>query len=154
MLDRRRLLLAMEVAGTLLTAAFALLVRFQRVTPLTLLAFILVAGVAEALATPAWQAIVPQLVPRQELAPAVALNGVGINISRAIGPALAGLIIVNLGVAAPFWLNAVSISALSARCCGGAKRAARARCCRPSVSARRCSPAFAMRGTIFPCAAR
>lgn len=107
-LDRRRLLLFMEVAGTLLTAFFALLVGLNRVAPATLLGFILLSGVAEALATPAWQAIVPQLVPRQDLAPAVALNGVGINISRAIGPALAGLIIVGLGLAAPFWLNALS----------------------------------------------
>jgi MFS family permease len=107
-LDRRRLLLVMEVIGTILTVVFALLVRLDRVAPVTLLAFILLAGIAEALATPAWQAIVPQLVPRQDLAQAVALNSVGINISRAIGPALAGLIIVDLGMAAPFWLNAVS----------------------------------------------
>ncbi len=107
-LDRRRLLLVMEVAGTLLTACFALLVGLHWVAPVTLLGFILLSGIAEALATPAWQAVVPQLVPRQELAPAVALNGVGINISRAIGPALAGFIIVALGIAAPFWLNALS----------------------------------------------
>jgi MFS family permease len=107
-LDRRRLLLLMEGAGTLLTACFALLVALHLVAPVTLLGFILLSGIAEALATPAWQAIVPQLVPRQELAPALALNGVGINISRAIGPALAGLIIVGLGIAAPFWLNALS----------------------------------------------
>jgi MFS family permease len=107
-LDRRRLLLSMEVAGTVLTACFALLVRLDRVAPATLLAFIVLSGVFEAMATPAWQAIVPQLVPRQDLAPAVALNGVGINISRAVGPALAGLIIIDLGMAAPFWINAVS----------------------------------------------
>jgi MFS family permease len=107
-LDRRRLLLSMEITGTLLTAGFALLVRLEQVAPVTLVAFILLTGIAEALATPAWQAVVPQLVPRADLAPAVALNGVGINISRAIGPALAGLIIVGLGMAAPFWLNALS----------------------------------------------
>jgi MFS family permease len=107
-LDRRRLLLFMEVAGTLLTACFALLVGLNRVAPVTLLGFILLSGIAEALATPAWQAIVPQLVPRQDLGAAVALNGVGINISRAVGPALAGLIIIGLGLAAPFWLNALS----------------------------------------------
>lgn len=107
-LDRRRLLLSMEVVGTALTACFALLVRLDTVTPVTLLAFIVLSGIAEALATPAWQAVVPQLVPRQDLAPAVALNGVGINISRAVGPALAGLIIIGLGMAAPFWINAAS----------------------------------------------
>jgi MFS family permease len=107
-LDRRRLLLVMEVVGTALTAGFALLVQLDRASPVTLLAFILVAGIAEALATPGWQAIVPQLVSREDLGQAIALNGVGINISRAIGPALAGIIIVDLGMAAPYWLNAVS----------------------------------------------
>jgi MFS family permease len=56
---------------------------------------------------PAWQSIVPQLVPRQELQPAVAANSVGINVSRAIGPALGGIIIAGAGIAAPFWLNAI-----------------------------------------------
>ncbi len=107
-LDRRRLLLVMEVTGTVLTAGFALVVGLHLASPVTLVAFLLLAGIAEALATPAWQAIVPQLVPRQDLAQAVALNSVGINISRAIGPALAGLIIIDLGIAAPFWLNALS----------------------------------------------
>src|SRR5260370_7031603 len=58
---------------------------------------------------PAWQAIVPQLVPRQHLKSAVALNSIGLNVSRAIGPALAGVIIAASGMAAPFWINALSI---------------------------------------------
>jgi predicted MFS family arabinose efflux permease len=48
------------------------------------------------------------LVPRQDLPAAVALNSVGFNVSRAAGPALAGLIIAAMGLAAPFWLNAIS----------------------------------------------
>src|SRR5262249_19912953 len=55
-----------------------------------------------------WQSIVPQLVPRADLQPAVALNSVGLNISRAIGPALAGLVITVWGLAAPFWVNTVT----------------------------------------------
>ena len=62
----------------------------------------------------AWQAIVPQLVPKEELRSAVALNGVGFNISRAVGPALAGLAIGALGMAAPYWINAVSTFAVIA----------------------------------------
>ena len=50
----------------------------------------------------------PQLVPRSDLHAAVALNSVGINISRAIGPALAGLVITAFGMASPFFLNAAS----------------------------------------------
>ena len=57
---------------------------------------------------PAWQAVVPQLVPRQNLQGAIAANSVGINISRAVGPALGGVIIAGFGLAAPFWLNAIS----------------------------------------------
>ena len=107
MFDRRRLLLTMETVGTLFTAAFALLTTLGRATPVTLLAFLFLAGAAAASIAPAWQAILPQLVEvKDDLAPAVSLDSVGINISRAIGPALAGLIIGYWGMAAPFWLNA------------------------------------------------
>jgi MFS family permease len=106
--NRRRLLLSMESVGTLLTAAFALLVTLDRASPALLLTFTFVAGVAAALASPAWDAIVPQLVGHKDLAPAIALNSAGINISRAIGPALAGIIIALWGLAAPFWINALS----------------------------------------------
>ncbi len=50
----------------------------------------------------------PELVPRESLQPAIALNGLGINISRAIGPALAGVLIISIGLAAPFAVNAAS----------------------------------------------
>lgn len=107
-LDRRRLLLTMETVGTLLTAGLALLVSLGRVTPTNLLAFTFLASSAAALITPAWQAVVPQLVDRKDLAPAVALNSAGFNVSRAIGPALGGLIIAQWSIAWPFWLNAIS----------------------------------------------
>lgn len=107
-LDRRRLLIAVQLVLTVLIAGLALLVWLNIVTPFTLLVFTFLAGAGAALIAPAWQAIVPQLVPRENLHPAVALNSVGINISRAIGPALAGIIIGVLGLAAPFWLNALS----------------------------------------------
>lgn len=106
--NRRRLLLMMEAVGTLLTAAFALLVTLSQVNPASLLTFTFLAGAAAALIAPTWQAIVPQLVGHKDLAPAVALNSAGINISRAIGPALAGLIITYWGMAASFWINAIS----------------------------------------------
>src|SRR5208282_3056470 len=98
----------LESATTLLTAVFAALVGFGHVTPGTLLVFMFLIGTAGALTAPAWQAIVPELVPRPDLAPATAANSVGINISRAIGPALAGAMIAGLGIAAPFWVNAIS----------------------------------------------
>lgn len=105
--DRRRLLLIMECAITLLTLAFALLLTWGHATPRFLLSFIFLASMAAAIVAPAWQAIVPQLVERPEdLAPAISLNSTSINISRAIGPALAGLLIAYWGISVPFWINA------------------------------------------------
>ena len=106
--DRRRLLIVINVALTLSVAALGFLVWLGRVTPNVLLAFTFLAAAAAALIMPAWQAVVPQLVPRQHLQPAVALNSVGLNISRALGPALAGIIIAGWGMAAPFWVNALA----------------------------------------------
>ena len=107
-LNRRRVLLVTEFAATLSTAIFALLISLGTMTEINLLAFIFVYGVASALMAPAWQAIVPQLVDPPNLPSAVALNSVSVNISRAIGPALAGLLIAYFGIAAPFWLNVVA----------------------------------------------
>ena len=106
--DKRRFLIALEGATTLVSAIFAALVGFGHVTPTLLLLFMFLIGAGGALTAPAWQAIVPELVPPQDLMPAVAANSVGINISRAVGPALAGSIIGLLGIAAPFWVNAIS----------------------------------------------
>jgi MFS family permease len=112
--DRRRLLIAMQVVAAVLVAAFGFLVHAGRVTPGVLLAFVALAGTAAALIMPTWQSIVPQLVPRTRLQPAVALNSVGLNISRAIGPALAGLVITVWGLASPFWVNAVTTNGVIA----------------------------------------
>src|SRR6266849_2044039 len=107
--DRRRLLIFVQVMVTALVAAFGLVVYLSWVTPTLLLAFTFLAGTAAASIIPAWQAVVPQLVPRRHLQPAVALNSVGLNFSRAIGPALAGILIGVSGTAAPFWVNALSM---------------------------------------------
>jgi predicted MFS family arabinose efflux permease len=107
-LDRRKLLIVVQVFLTVVVTGFSLLVWLNRITPASLLGFTFLMGVSAALIAPAWQSIVPQLVPRGELPPAVAANSVGINVSRAIGPALAGLLIGALGIAAPFWINAIT----------------------------------------------
>lgn len=106
--DKRRFLIGVEAFTTVLSALFAALVQFGHVTPTSLLLFMFLIGSGGALSAPGWQAVVPQLVPATDLAPAVAANSVGINISRAIGPALAGSIIGMAGIAAPFWVNAIS----------------------------------------------
>src|SRR5215470_12243066 len=107
-LDKRRLILALEILTTVFSAVFALLVTLHAVGPTLLLLFIFVLGILAALETPAWQAIVPLLVPESALSSAVAVNSVGVNISRVIGPAITGGIIVGGGIAAPFWLDAFS----------------------------------------------
>ncbi|MGY3609441.1 MULTISPECIES: MFS transporter [unclassified Bradyrhizobium] len=106
--DKRRFLIVTEIVIALVAAASAVLVWLGLINPPVLLLFTFLLGVGAAFTAPAWQSVVPSLVPRQDLAAAVASNGVGVNISRAIGPALGGVIIGGLGIAAPFWLNALS----------------------------------------------
>ena len=108
MIDKRRVILTLEILTSVFSALFALLVAMRLVTPAVLLLFTFLVGVLGALETPAWQAIVPLLVPQQALSSAIATNSVGVNISRVVGPALAGVVILSFGIAAPFWLDAVS----------------------------------------------
>lgn len=112
--DRRKLLLTVSLLMTATASALAALVALERMTIGLLLGFTFLLGAGAAFVAPAWQAIVPQLVPRAKLAPAIALNSMGINVSRAIGPALAGVLIVALGIAAPFALNALSFISIVA----------------------------------------
>jgi MFS family permease len=106
--DKRRFLVASEIVITAVAALSAVLVRLDLINPSILLLFTFLLGAGAAFTAPAWQSIVPQLVPKRDLAAAVASNGVGINISRAIGPALGGVVIGAAGIAAPFWINALS----------------------------------------------
>jgi predicted MFS family arabinose efflux permease len=107
-LDKRRLLILVESFILVTSTALATLVWLHLITPARLLLLTFLIETGAALAAPAWQAIVPQLVPRQDLPEAVAANGVGVNVSRAVGPALGGVLTVALGIAAPFWVNAGS----------------------------------------------
>lgn len=107
-LDRRKFLIGTQIVMLIVSAALGVLVVADLVTPWVLLLFTLLAGAGAALTAPAWQAVVPQLVPRADLQPAVALNSIGVNISRAVGPALAGIIIAVAGLSSPFFLNAAS----------------------------------------------
>ncbi|QBF31010.1 MFS transporter [Thalassococcus sp. S3] len=112
--DRRKMLLLVNLLLFLVVAALAILVALDAMTPALLLAFTFLIGTGAAFLAPAWQAIVPKLVPRSELPSAIALNSMGINVSRAIGPALAGALIVSIGLYAPFALNALSFLAILA----------------------------------------
>jgi len=107
-IDKRRFVVSIEILMAIASACFAVLVTLGAANAVTLLAFMTLVGVLNALETPAWQAMVPMLVPKDELPAAISANSIGFNVSRAIGPALAGLIIGGVGLAAPFWLDAVS----------------------------------------------
>ncbi|WP_420006481.1 MFS transporter [Arenibacterium sp. LLYu02] len=107
-LDKRRMLIGINLGLTVIVTLLAALVWLGWMTPFLLLMITLILGTGAAFMAPAWQAIVPMLVPADRLKPAIALNSMGINISRAIGPALAGVLIAGVGLAAPFALNAAS----------------------------------------------
>ncbi|MEM8648796.1 MAG: MFS transporter [Pseudomonadota bacterium] len=107
-LDKRKMLITVNVVLLVLIAVLTLLVHLDLVTPVLLILFTLAIGTGTAFMAPAWQAIVPALVPREALQPAIALNSMGINISRAIGPALAGVLIASVSLSAPFAVNAAS----------------------------------------------
>src|SRR5258706_7163702 len=96
--DKRRFLIGSEIFLTVVAAMSAVLVWFDLINPSILLLFTFLLGAGAAFTAPAWQSIVPQLVPKQDLTAAVASNGVGINISRAIGPALGGVVIGGVGL--------------------------------------------------------
>jgi MFS family permease len=108
MVDRRRFLLATQGWMVVAAALLGILTLRHEVTPWVLLGFTFVLGLGAVMNDPAWQAITPEIVSAQYHAPAVALNSVGFNVARAIGPALGGLVIAAAGSGVAFLLNAAS----------------------------------------------
>jgi predicted MFS family arabinose efflux permease len=106
--DKRKYLLVVESLTTAVSAVYAAMVGLGLATPGNLLLFTFLIGAAGALTVPAWQAVVPRLVPKDDLPAGIAANSVGVNISRALGPALGGVAISAFGIVAPFWINAIS----------------------------------------------
>ncbi len=107
--DRRRLLIGAQLFSLAGAGLMALATVAGLTGPVLLLGLTCAIAVGAALSAPAFQAIVPELVPAPALQQAVALNSLGVNIARAIGPALGGVIIALWGPAAVFALNAVSV---------------------------------------------
>jgi predicted MFS family arabinose efflux permease len=106
--DRRRLLLVTQGFMLVASAGLGALTLLGTVSAPSLLVFTFVIGTGTALNAPAWQAIFPELVGRRDLPAALALNGIAINLARALGPALGGLLVAAAGPGATFLLNAVS----------------------------------------------
>lgn len=111
-MDKRRLLLVVQWIMLALAGLLGALVLSGLAGEATLLLVTLGLGACMAVASPTWQSIVPGIVTRQDLPQAIALHAMGMNISRAFGPALAGLAIVAFGIAWPFLLNALSFVAV------------------------------------------
>ncbi len=111
-IDRRHYLLIAQ-SWMLATAATLGILTLSGVTDASLLLiFTFFMGVGSAMALPAFAATLPDLVPRQELLAAVTLNGVAMNVTRAIGPALGGFLIGLIGPGGIFTLNAVTFCAM------------------------------------------
>src|SRR2546425_8788530 len=106
--DRRRLLIGVQIYFLFVISALAMLTWLELPTPWALLGFTFAVAVGTALAMPAWAAVIPELVPRDELQSAVALSSIAINVSRAIGPAIAGVLVAAVGAWLVFALNALS----------------------------------------------
>src|SRR3974390_1867802 len=106
--EKRRFVLILEITVAAISALFASLLSAGLVGPTLLIVFVFLVTSCAALEAPAWQAIVPELVHSEDLPAAVAANSVGVNISRAIGPAVAGILIASVGITAPFWIDAFS----------------------------------------------
>ncbi|KQM15118.1 MFS transporter [Plantibacter sp. Leaf171] len=107
-LDRRRLLIWGSSASAVLAAALTVVAATGALTPWTILGFTFLLGITSTLTSPAWQAIQPELVPRNLIAASSALGGVTVNGARAVGPALAGVALSAFGAPVVFGINALS----------------------------------------------
>lgn len=110
--DRRVFLIGTQLWTITAATLLAILTISGGMTASWLLILTFAIGIGSALTQPAWSAIVPELVPREDMVQAIALNGIGYNLTRAIGPALAGFLILLGGSSLAFSMYAVSILAV------------------------------------------
>ena len=113
-LDKGRLILVTQVILMALAFTLGSLVAFDLHSVPAILALALMTGVAAALSFPAWLAIISEIVPREDLLNAIALNAAQFQSARLLGPTLAGFIVALSGVTACFYLNAASYLAVLA----------------------------------------
>ncbi|HVC69790.1 MAG TPA: MFS transporter [Acidimicrobiales bacterium] len=111
-LDRRRWLIVTTLAEASFAAVLAVLAAVGHAPPVALVAVAFLGGVAAAVGFPTYQAMLPDLVPRQDLLAAVSLSSAQFNLGRVIGPALAGLVLVAGSDAWAFAVNAASFGAV------------------------------------------
>ncbi len=112
--DRRKVMLAAQLFLFFVSVALAVASFFGALSPISLLAFTFLIGCGSAFNGPAWQSLVGEMVPRTEIPSAVALNSVGFNLARSVGPAIGGVIVASFGASVAFAVNAVSYLGLLA----------------------------------------
>jgi MFS family permease/quinol monooxygenase YgiN len=122
--DRRRYLLLAQCWMFAVATVLALLAGSGQLTPPALLVLTFALGCGTAMAMPAQAAIVPELVPRSMLSPAVALNSLGMNIARSLGPALGGVVVAHFGAGWAFAANAVTFLGVALVLLGWKRQAA------------------------------
>ncbi len=107
-LDRKRLIFIGQAAMMACALALALAFSFEVATKPVIMVIVSLTGVAIAMLLPAWQSIMPDLVPRKDILNAVALNSAQFNLARFIGPALGGIIVTVWSVGGAMYVNAAS----------------------------------------------
>src|SRR5579864_4250975 len=106
--DRRKLILFTETWMFVVALVLAGMTLGGFMSPVMLLVLTFALSAGDAFESPAWRAVLPELVPKNDLAAASALNGIEFNFARAIGPGLAGILIAASGVGTAFLVNAAS----------------------------------------------
>ena len=106
--DRRKLILVAEIWMAAVAIVLCVTTIAGRATPILLLLLTFALSAGDAFESPTWRAALPELVEKEDLAPAAALNGIEFNFARAVGPALGGVVIAIAGVSTAFVVNAVS----------------------------------------------
>ncbi|MGD0882940.1 MAG: MFS transporter [Acidimicrobiales bacterium] len=111
-LDRRRWLIATTLGETSFAVVLAVLAGFHHDPPWVLVVLSFLGGASGAIGFPAYQAIVPDLVPQEDILAAVSLSSAQYNLGRVLGPALAGIVLLTQNYAVVFGINAASFGAV------------------------------------------
>jgi MFS family permease len=104
--DRRRMLIAIQLFQAAVGVTLAVLTAAGQMPPALLLLLTFTLGCGAAMTAPTYQAVIPELVPRPQLASASALGAISMNVARAVGPAIAGVLVARAGATAVFAFNA------------------------------------------------
>lgn len=108
--NRRKLLIIVQACLVAVGVVLSVVTLVGGMTPWLLLAFTFLLGAGSAVQGPAYQALVPEIVPRALIPNAAALSSIGVNVARSIGPAIAGLAVAAIGIPFVFALNALSFA--------------------------------------------